>query len=97
MIANILFPISQINPQCTIPLPQIEAHIRAHLPDTEVELITNQLESQFKIKHLSSLENKMKLSQKNNTKSEAIDKSLPFKSYYGTFLTKRHEKLDKMF
>ncbi len=58
LIANILFPISHINPQCTIPLPQIEAHIRAHLPDTEIELITNQLESQFKIKHLSSLEKK---------------------------------------
>ncbi len=86
LIANILFPISQINPQCTIPLPQIEAHIRAHLPDTEIELITNQLESQFKIKHLSSLDN-----------SESTDFSLQFKSYYGTFLTKRHEKLDKMF
>ncbi len=86
LIANILFPISKINPQCTIPLPQIEAHIRAHLPDAEIELITNQLESQFQIKHISSLE-------KNTKKIQ----DLQFKSYYGTFLTKRHEKLDKMF
>jgi hypothetical protein len=86
LIANILFPISQINPQCTIPLPQIEAHIRAHLPDTEIELITNQLESQFQIKHISSLEKKSKKNQ-----------DLQFKSYYGTFLTRRHEKLDRLF
>ncbi|MHA1473900.1 MAG: DNA double-strand break repair nuclease NurA [Promethearchaeota archaeon] len=86
LIANILFPISQINPQCTIPLPQIEAHIRAHLPDTEIELITNQLESQFQIKHISSLEKKSKNIQ-----------DLQFKSYFGTFLTKRHEKLDRLF
>jgi len=86
LIANILFPISQINPQCTIPLPQIEAHIRAHLPDTEIELITNQLESQFQIKHISSLEKKTQNIQ-----------DLQFKSYFGTFLTKRHEKLDKLF
>ena len=97
LIANILFPISQINPQCTIPLPQIEAHIRAHLPDTEIELITNQLESQFKIKHLSSLERKMNISENKNENSENIEISLPFKSYFGTFLTKRHEKLDNLF
>ena len=97
LIANILYPISHINPQCTIPLPQIEAHIRAHLPDTEIELITNQLESQFKIKHLSSLERKMNISHNENKNSENIELSLPFKSYFGTFLTKRHEKLDKLF
>ncbi len=97
LIANILFPISQINPQCTIPLPQIEAHIRAHLPDTEIELITNQLESQFKIKHLSSLEKNINAAPTKNNMPKGFDSSLPFKSYYGTFLTKRHEKLDKMF
>jgi len=97
LIANILFPISNINPQCTIPLPQIEAHIRAHLPDTEIELITNQLESQFQIKHLSSLKRKMNNSQKKSNESEDIEKSLPFKSYFGTFLTRRHEKLDRLF
>ena len=86
LISNILYPISFINPECTIPLPQIEAHLRAHLPDSEIELITNQLESQFQIKHISSLEKKTNKFH-----------DLHFKSFFGTFLSKRHEKLDKMF
>ena len=48
-IIEILSPISSIEPTCTLPLPQIEAHLRAHLSEKEVDLILNPLISRLNL------------------------------------------------
>lgn len=48
-IINILSPITAIEAQCTLPLPQIEAHLRAHLSESEFSIIIQPLTGQFKL------------------------------------------------
>ena len=46
---RMLSPISVIESQCTLPLPQIEAHLRAHLPPRELDMIVVPLTAQFNV------------------------------------------------
>ncbi|MHA1646009.1 MAG: DNA double-strand break repair nuclease NurA [Promethearchaeota archaeon] len=94
-ILEILFPLSQIHPQCSLPLPQIEVHLRAHLREEELELIARQLETKFKVAHLKDISQKEYDDVRNRSKSETEE--IMRKSAYSTFLKKRHERMDNIF
>lgn len=93
-IAAILYPLTAINTQCTLPLPQIEAHLRAHLPEEEMDFISGQLERLFKTKNLINWTYPPAspvLVQKSPYPQPELD--LQIKSFYSTFMTKRHDRL----
>ncbi len=85
-LIRILYPISCINPQCTLPIPQLEAHLRAHLREEEMEVVVRQLKTQYQIK---KMENMAEINKKNP--------DLSIKSYYSTFLNSRHDRMDSLF
>ncbi len=55
-ISEILLPISKINKSCVLPIPQIEAHLRAHLRNQEFEMFLAHLQRKFKVHQLKKLE-----------------------------------------
>jgi hypothetical protein len=89
-IVNILYPLAQINQQCTLPLPQIEAHLRAHIQPIEFNLVVNKLEQGFKLKKLLRF-------QVEGSHSASPAKTLSMKSFFSTFLSRRHERMDDLF
>jgi NurA domain-containing protein len=96
-IAKILYPLAKMNNRCTLPLPQIEAHLRAHISDEEMEMVSQQLERKFYVKYLSKNNDEIR----NNLISyqrftEDWDKKqidMPVKTYYSTFLGRRHDRM----
>ena len=82
-LIRILYPISSINPQCTLPIPQLEAHLRAHLREEEMEVVVRQLKTQYQIKKMENM--------------AEINTDLSIKSYYSTFLNSRHDRMDSLF
>ncbi len=97
-LLNILYPISKINPQCTLPVPQIEAHLRAHLRDKEMELVVRQLETYYQIKKWNNL-------QKHSDSLNEIDKDDTSdsnedplsKRFESTFFKRRHDRMEQIF
>ena len=85
-LIRILYPISCVNPQCTLPIPQLEAHLRAHLREEEVEVVIRQLRTQYQVKQIESMESA-------NLTSEHFS----MKSLHSTFLNSRHDRMDLLF
>lgn len=92
-LSAILAPISSINPQCTLPLPQIEAHMRAHLPPEEFDMVTSQLERLFQTKNLQEWTSPTIESMKYKGQFPDPSQELKLKSYIATFMDKRHSRL----
>ncbi|UYP45708.1 hypothetical protein NEF87_001993 [Candidatus Lokiarchaeum ossiferum] len=85
-LIRILYPLSNINPQCTLPIPQLEAHLRAHLREEEMEVIVRQLKTQYQVKKSQSL-SKQWINEKFSQK----------KAHFSTFLDSRHDRMDNLF
>ncbi|MHA1673990.1 MAG: DNA double-strand break repair nuclease NurA [Promethearchaeota archaeon] len=107
---RILSPISVIESQCTLPLPQIEAHLRAHLPPRDLDMIVKPLTAQFNIplqeKHNrnSSVNAATTSSVGSNPSANpqiitpVIDSEISSGiSTYSPFFEKRHVRLDQLF
>ncbi len=107
---QILSPISVIESQCTLPLPQIEAHLRAHLPPRELDMIVEPLIAQFNIplqgkyNKYSSVDAAIPSSIGSNTSansqitSPVIDSEISSDVFpYSPFFEKRHVRLDQLF
>jgi hypothetical protein len=92
-IASILSPITGINPICTLPLPQVEAHMRAHLPAQELDMVAAQLERLFQTKNLLDWDNPVSMVKSGNTIFNSPELPLKIKSFYSTFMDKRHSRL----
>ena len=92
-IASILVPLSNINPSCTLPLPQIEAHMRAHLPPQELDMISAQLERLYQKENLMDWANPVPMVKSGKSMYPAADLPLKIKSFYSTFMEKRHTRL----
>jgi hypothetical protein len=97
LISRIIPPISRPNPTCTIPIPQIEAHLRVHLREQEMDLFVNQLHRDFKIRQIGlwhiKQQGKPVLSEDFSSFAGLIfEGSDDFKSLYSTFLPNRHNR-----
>lgn len=86
LIASLLYPLSAINPSCTLPVPQIEAHNVSHLPDQELDVITNQLEREYFIRYFAH----------NPLPREEFDISGSGPSLNRPFWSKRHDRMDSI-
>ncbi len=97
-IMNLILPLTQTNPQCTLPLPQIEAHLQAHLRDAEMALVAQLFENQFQASHFKSQErDKTLVNPKKSVYPIPFSLRSPVKSWFGTFFKPRHDRLDKLF
>lgn len=85
-IIRILYPLSNINPQCTLPIPQLEAHLRAHLREEETEVLVRQLKTQYQVKKFQS-----------HSKSVSQDRDKSKTPKFSTFLDSRHDRMDTLF
>lgn len=84
-ILSHLTPLSTINPQCTLPLPQIEAHLQAHLKDDEFNLILDQIVASYRSSVIATLPT-------TSNSSSAVSAT-----FFHPFLEKRHSRLDQLF
>ncbi|MHA1610984.1 MAG: DNA double-strand break repair nuclease NurA [Promethearchaeota archaeon] len=105
---QILSPISVIESQCTLPLPQIEAHLRAHLPPQELEMIVKPITAQFNVPLQGGYDNfssaevppvaSLKHSETFPVDSSEISSPITSgASTFSPFFEKRHVRLDQLF
>ncbi len=103
-----LLALSKVNPSCTIPIPQIQAHLRAKLSPREFELFLADLKrrfSKFQLKKLGKSngqrgnksdckvdDSKVDGTDKNGDKSKIL-----LNTFNSTFFARRHSRLDDIF
>ena len=95
-IAKVIFPISRITPQCTLPIPQIEAHMLAHLPEVEIDLVVNQLQRRLCLKQFcSSTANSLLKGEQEHSTAEfsQLEHNNPLIDHFNLFSEKRHTRL----
>lgn len=106
-VIELLAPISSIEPSCTLPLPQIEAHLRAHLSEKEVDFILNPLITHLNNDH-SVLHKSEGMLIKNKNPRKTSQKSSELENIHtGTtdfsdleqlpIISSRHSRLDLLF
>ncbi len=89
-VVSWLAPLSQINKECILPLPQIEAHLRAHLPEDEFNFFIRRIIQHYKLQRLQG--------EKTYTNvSSSPFESPSFKALHSVFMGKRHDRLDHLF
>lgn len=98
-ILHLILPLSQITLECSLPLPQIEAHLQAHIREEEMALVSQMFENQYRIFHFQD-QNKTNLinsaqNQNSTNKNEKLYAEM--KGWFGTFYKTRHERLDRIF
>ncbi|MCF2139551.1 MAG: DNA double-strand break repair nuclease NurA [Candidatus Lokiarchaeota archaeon] len=96
-IINQLTPLAVIEPQCTLPLPQIEAHLRAHLSEKDVEFILKPLLTQLNFPEAKLINHINHLDIIHKEQNNYLSKPLSTISFQPPFLENRHERLDTIF
>lgn len=98
-ILKLILPLSKITPECSLPLPQIEAHLQAHIREEEMALVSQMFENQFRISHFKDQNQPQHCpSNKQPLPNDYINSNFSdTKEWLGTFFKPRHDRLDRIF
>ncbi|WP_457557350.1 DNA double-strand break repair nuclease NurA [Candidatus Harpocratesius sp.] len=96
-IINQLTPLAIIEPQCTLPLPQIEAHLRSHLSEKDVEFILKPLLTQLNFPKAKFNNQIIHSDIIHENQNNYFSKPQLTISFQPPFLDNRHKRLDTIF
>jgi hypothetical protein len=95
LLEKLLPPLCQMIPDCTLPVPQLEVHQRAHIPTHEMDMLLGQCRREFQMFEMQAFTKKESIvdSKHEAVLTELFTKSYDFRNMYGPFLSKRHDRM----
>jgi hypothetical protein len=93
-ILDMVTILCQLRMDCAIPIPQYEAHLRAHLKSQELDLILASLQRDFQTRELQLWAEKRSVveSKQKSILEGKFDGEFDYKAFYSTFISKRHDR-----